>query len=435
MIYKLNNGGIVKFQKPAGPINVAPSSANTQRINAMIEDNGVRYSTGADRTTNFANDPYVSEFFEYDVIPRYMREHPNATKEELAKLRQAYHFPQTTSSQLGQGHTAATFYPNGNPRIAYGNNNPMRHTVTHENTHAYRHEIGEVIGNNSGFNSTEQRYLNEAYNVNGAYDNMKTINEAGALNAEIRYTYWKKLRDTLGRIPTLKEMDEYINSLPLGTLERVESGMNGYGKHSIEQQRKQRYNTPSWWVDVEAEAQKKRDALIHVADNNEQEQQIDGNQLARWGGVIKGQHGILTPWYNLYNSKVGEFVRNSMFGKDYNLSDEEYVQKHGYAKPITGTGMLPGKTSMNPFEGVENLVKGSFGTGAKYNAGQQIMKTNAISKTVQPKTASNWDKFLKKSLDEQNKIVKYWDERYSTMRQLQANQKQFRRFVNWINKQ
>ena len=189
MIYKLNNGGIVKFQKPAGPINVAPSSANTQRINAMIEDNGVRYSTGADRTTNFANDPYVSEFFEYDVIPRYMREHPNATKEELAKLRQAYHFPQTTSSQLGQGHTAATFYPNGNPRIAYGNNNPMRHTVTHENTHAYRHEIGEVIGNNSGFNSTEQRYLNESYNVNGAYDNMKSINEAGALNAEIRYTY------------------------------------------------------------------------------------------------------------------------------------------------------------------------------------------------------------------------------------------------------
>ena len=153
------------------------------------------------------------------------------------------------------------------------------------------------------------------------------------------------------------------------------------------------------------------------------------------GGILKGQHGILTPWYNLYHSKVGEFVRDLMFGKDYNLSDEEYVQKYGYAKPITGTGMLPGKTSMNAFEGVENLVKGSFGTGAKYNAGQQIMKTNAISKTVQPKTASNWDKFLKKSLDEQNKIVKYWDERYSTMRQLQANQKQFKRFVSWINKQ
>ena len=97
--------------------------------------------------------------------------------------------------------------------------------------------------------------------------------------------------------------------------------------------------------------------------------------------------------------------------------------------------MLPGKTSMNPFEGVENLVKGSFGTGAKYNSGLQAMKTNAASKLIEPKTISNWDKFLKKSLDEQNKIVKYWDERYSTMRQLQANQKQFKRFVNWINKQ
>ena len=153
------------------------------------------------------------------------------------------------------------------------------------------------------------------------------------------------------------------------------------------------------------------------------------------GGILKAQRGILTPWYKAYNSKFGKGVRTLMFGKDSDLSDEEYVQKYGYAKPITGTGMLPGKTSMNPFEGVENLVKGSFGTGAKYNSGLQAMKTNAASKLIEPKTISNWDKFLKKSLDEQNKIVKYWDERYSTMRQLQANQKQFKRFVNWINKQ
>ena len=154
------------------------------------------------------------------------------------------------------------------------------------------------------------------------------------------------------------------------------------------------------------------------------------------GGILKGQHGILTPWYKAYNSKFGKGVRTLMFGKDHDLSDEEYVQKYGYAKPITGTGMLPGKTSMNVFESIEGpLVKGSFGTGAKYNSGLQAMKTKAASKLVEPKTVSNWDKFLKKSLDEQNKIVKYWDERYSTMRQLQANQKQFKRFVNWINKQ
>lgn len=107
------------------------------------------------------------------------------------------------------------------------------------------------------------------------------------------------------------------------------------------------------------------------------------------GGVLKAQRGILTPWYKAYNSKFGKGVRTLMFGKDYDLSDEEYVQKYGYAKPITGTGMLPGKTSMNPFEGVENLVKGSFGTGAKYNSGLQAMKTKAASKLVEPKTASN----------------------------------------------
>ena len=70
--------------------------------------------------------------------------------------------------------------------------------------------------------------------------------------------------------------------------------------------------------------------------------------------------------------------------------------------------MIPGKTSMNVFESIEGpLVKGSFGTGAKYNSGLQAMKTKAASKLVEPKTVSNWDKFLKKSLDEQNKIVKY----------------------------
>lgn len=162
---------------------------------------------------------------------------------------------------------------------------------------------------------------------------------------------------------------------------------------------------------------------------------VNNTVVYKSGGVLKGQTGLFRLWHKAYDSKVGDAVRKFMLGKDYDLSDEEYVQKYGYAKPITGTGMLPGKTSMNAFEGVENLVKGSFGTGAKYNSGLQAMKTKAASKLVEPKTTSNWDKFLKKSLDEQNKIVKYWDERYSTMRQLQANQKQFKRFVNWINRQ
>ena len=64
-----------------------------------------------------------------------------------------------------------------------------------------------------------------------------------------------------------------------------------------------------------------------------------------------------------------------MFGKDYDLSNEEYQKKHGYAKPLTGTGILPSKTSMNVFGGIENLTKGSYGTGAVYNAGKQMLDT------------------------------------------------------------
>ena len=43
--------------------------------------------------------------------------------------------------------------------------------------------------------------------------------------------------------------------------------------------------------------------------------------------------GIFHLWNKAYNSKFGNTVRTFMFGKDYNLSNEEYQKKHGYAKP------------------------------------------------------------------------------------------------------
>ena len=101
------------------------------------------------------------------------------------------------------------------------------------------------------------------------------------------------------------------------------------------------------------------------------------------GGIIKLQPGgLMGLWHKAYDSKLGHGIRTAMFGKDYNLSDEEYQQKYGYAKPVIGTPMLPGKTSMNVFEGIEGpLVKGVSGTGAKYNAGKQIMETEKAAET------------------------------------------------------
>ena len=56
-------------------------------------------------------------------------------------------------------------------------------------------------------------------------------------------------------------------------------------------------------------------------------------KLQNAGSVPQSQNKIMKFWHTAYDSKLGEAVRNFMFGKDYNLSNEEYIQKHGYAKP------------------------------------------------------------------------------------------------------
>ena len=134
------------------------------------------------------------------------------------------------------------------------------------------------------------------------------------------------------------------------------------------------------------------------------------------GGIIKLQPGgLMGLWQKAYDSKLGNVVRTTMFGKDYNLSDDEYQEKYGYAKPVVGTPMLPGKTSMNVFEGIEGpLVKGNFGTGAKYNAGKQIMETNKAAK-IALKKSSELDrlnelalKWTNKRWDQLTKAEQYW---------------------------
>lgn len=58
------------------------------------------------------------------------------------------------------------------------------------------------------------------------------------------------------------------------------------------------------------------------------------------GGIVKGQNGLMGLWHKAYDSKLGQGIRNFMFGKDYDLSDEEYVQKYGYNHPNASAGIL-----------------------------------------------------------------------------------------------
>jgi len=45
------------------------------------------------------------------------------------------------------------------------------------------------------------------------------------------------------------------------------------------------------------------------------------------GGILKAQNGFLNTWQKAYNSKFGKGLRDFMFGKDRDLSDEEYFRE------------------------------------------------------------------------------------------------------------
>lgn len=118
--------------------------------------------------------------------------------------------------------------------------------------------------------------------------------------------------------------------------------------------------------------------------------------IKKQGGIIKGQNGFLNTWQKAYSSKFGKGLRDFMFGKDRDLSDEEYFNKYGYNKPIGGLGPLVEMTTIGPvgdFSGVSNVVKGTFGNGGvRANVGLQSM--NAEKRAIQ--LAKSYDEELRR---------------------------------------
>lgn len=172
-------------------------------------------------------------------------------------------------------------------------------------------------------------------------------------------------------------------------------------------------------------------------------QEYENGQFKQ-GGVIKGQNGFLNMWQKAYNSKFGKGVRDFMFGKDRDLSDEEYFNKYGYNKPIGGIGVV-GLLVAPEWEGLEALpVAENFGKVGIVNG---IPKTAQLKPTViknfkdvpklqQPKSLSKLEKFLQKSKDDQNNIVRFWNgEKFNGIDALRRDEKAFKQFEKWINKQ
>jgi hypothetical protein len=91
--------------------------------------------------------------------------------------------------------------------------------------------------------------------------------------------------------------------------------------------------------------------------------------------VRKGQNGFLNLWQSAYNSKFGKGLRNFMFGTDSDLSNEEYVKKHGYSKPIMG---------MPPAVKISYIPEGVYGSTRMAEQAAKAAKEAAKFKHISP---------------------------------------------------
>ena len=331
----------------------------------------------AERTSKLNDDPYVSEYFEYDVVPRYKREHPEVSDEQIGEMLNSYgSIPSSIGAVSGVASAATSGtdtrrifdIPVGpkNMEITYAaEEDPLRATVVHENTHALRQGIiGDSIlpvsaynesrglyplwytKKSSGYNGEEADRLLDAYDLSRFYfgdtgfilrDNpmnhkFREVVESGATNTELRFVLWRELYEQLGRRPTVDELDEYIKNYDNDTLMWHVDDENGYGQHSA------RYQTDADLV---------KDALIHVADNDTF--LIDPNLAASGGKIhIKPENrgkftallkrtGKTASWYKAHGTpaqkKMAVFALNA---RKWKHGDGGFLQQYPDGGRIRG---------------------------------------------------------------------------------------------------
>lgn len=223
-----------------------------------------------------SNDPIVREFFEQDVMPRFKRANPNATTKQLEAVKSAYQIPvnyykddYTSAGGYAENSDNSIFYAYGIPLKSKANPKvwmnlkykASRPVAVHEFTHGYRQgrlgsEPGtefsvdkeiesnatKIFGKNflgytwekgSGYNDHETQLLNDSYNMDGYNFEYPAVYEKGTTNSETRYRIWKRLRDQLGRVPTLEEVDNAIDNSGEELLKSIRDS-NAYGNKAYQ---------------------------------------------------------------------------------------------------------------------------------------------------------------------------------------------------------
>lgn len=84
--------------------------------------------------------------------------------------------------------------------------------------HEFRHKLDKL----NPLNDSQKDYLNKTYrvfnNTSIEHPGSNTLSERMATNTELRFKYFNELKGNLGRIPSVRELDEYIDSIPESTI-------------------------------------------------------------------------------------------------------------------------------------------------------------------------------------------------------------------------
>lgn len=247
----------------------------------------------------------VDKFFKYDYVPRLIREHgKKISNKYLEKARNIYditpiHFYEESNSptraytdigykyKYNQFKDYLKYAIDKDPEIYYNTKKiPFDHpTVAHELVHAFRQGYlgrsgnkyfnssdekpvydtrfnhGIQIGTETsghGYSDKESKFLNNSYDMSG-YDPSYpfSFEEKGTTNTEIRYMLWLELYKKLGKLPTLKQTDDFIRNYDSEKLKQMIGDRSSYGW--------QMYNNG-------LDDKKVKESLMHVAkvsdDNN-----------------------------------------------------------------------------------------------------------------------------------------------------------------------
>ena len=170
-----------------------------------------------------------------------------------------------------------------NPIQYYKNEQRFGELLTHENAHVWQNKFPHL---DSEYKNSKKEFLRQAYGnwndkLRKSFSPLTPVGRNYRFNAEleadnraVRYRIWDDLKNTIGRVPTLEELDNYINTIDDAVLYK-------------------KYIKPSGYLDIysiseegdyfKENMQRVRQALIHVAQNNSSQ---DISHYAALGGHL-----------------------------------------------------------------------------------------------------------------------------------------------------